>query len=111
MSWRDLVMTRGDSRTFDFSDVDDTDGMAFNLADATLTFTVGDLFTLTRDNGIVVDESSGSIEVEIEPENTEDATDWRHDYRYALEITLADGSVHTPRKGRLILTPDLDPVE
>ena len=111
MSWHDLVMTRGDSRTFDFSDVEDVDGMAFNLADATLNFTVGDLFTLTRDNGIVVDESSGSIEVEIEPENTEDAHDHRHEYRYELEITLADGSVHTPRRGLFILTPDLDAVE
>jgi hypothetical protein len=111
MSWRDLVMTRGDSRTFDFSDVDDVDGMAFNLAGATLNFTVADLFTLTRDAGVVVDESSGSIEVEIEPENTEDASDYRHDYRYSLEITLADGTVHTPRKGRFILTPDLDSVD
>jgi hypothetical protein len=111
VSWRDLVMTRGDSRTFDFSDVEDTDGMAFNLAGATLNFTVDGLFTLTRGAGIVVDESSGSIEVDIEPANTEDATDHRHDYRYELEITLADESVHTPRKGRLILTPDLDVVE
>lgn len=111
MIYRTLVMTRGDSRTFDFSDVEDADGVAFNLAGATLNFTVGGLFTLTRDNGIVVDESTGSIEVEIEPANTEDAHDHRHEYRYELEITLADESVHTPRKGLFILTPDLDAVE
>ena len=108
---QDLVMTRGDTRTFDFSDVDDADGVAFNLAGATLNFTVGGLFTLTRGAGITVDESTGSIEVEIAATDTAAASDYRREYRYELEITLADGSVHTPRKGLFILTPELDVVE
>jgi hypothetical protein len=108
MNQHQLTMTRGDSRTFDFSDLEDPDGVAYDLNDLTaISFTVDGLFTKTLDD-FDIDESAGDLMVDVEPADTEDAPDRRRAYRYELELTLADVGIRTVRRGLFVLVPDIE---
>lgn len=109
MNQNQIVMTRGDSRDLDFSDIVDPSGVAYDLTDVTaLTLTVGSgpLFTKVLAD-FTLDESAGDIAVTIDPADTEDAPDARMAYRYDLQVTLTDGTVNTARRGLFIVTPDV----
>ena len=107
MSWNDLVMTRGDTRTLTLT-LTDSDAVPFDLTGATLRFTVGDLLEKATGDGIVVaDPDSGVAVITINPADTEDASDWRRSYPYDIQVTFLDGTVITPILGRFVLRPDV----
>lgn len=106
---QDYTLIRGDSRELDLDLTDPMTGMAYNLAGATVVFTVDDsLFDVKGvGSGITVDESSGSVTVTLDPEDTEDAPDYRARYRYDVQVTTAGGDVTTPQMGWLTILPDV----
>jgi hypothetical protein len=108
MNQQQITITRGDSRTLDFSDVEDADGVAYDLNDVTaISFKVNGLFEKTLDD-FDIDESAGDLMVDVEPADTTDAPDQRHAYRYDLALTLTGDVVRTVRHGLFIVTPDID---
>ena len=113
MNQHQLTMTAGDTRTFDFSDIVDADGNAFNLAGATVRFIVEN----SLDKVCTLDESSGSIEVTLSKSDTDDLSlshhrhyGWSGRRRYAVRVTLADDSVVTARRGLFVVTPAVEDV-
>ena len=103
----DYTLIRGDTRTLDLDLTDPETGMAYDLSGATVILTVEDLFTKSLADGI--DESSGSVTVTIDPEDTEDAPDYRARYRYDVQVTTAAGAVTTPQRGTILVLPDVSP--
>jgi hypothetical protein len=101
--WTDLVMVRGDTRTFEVS-LAFADATLPNLAGADVDFHVASLFT----KDVTFDDSSGDAEVTIESDDTDGVTPGR--YRYDVQITTAAGDVLTPQRGHLTLLADVDPV-
>lgn len=102
-----IVVTRGDSREFNVTFTDSA-GDPYDLTDAGITFTVGNLITKTLGDGIAVsDPQTGVATITLEPEDTEGASDSRTSYPYDVEIVLADGRVKTPIRGRFIVVPDV----
>lgn len=102
MNQNEIVMTRGDDRDIDLSDLADR----FVISGATVRFTICDL--LTRE--ALIDESAGDIIVSLVPADTEDAPDRRSVYRYEVEAEEQAGEIHTLRRGRFVILPDLEPV-
>ena len=102
-----LVMVRGDTRTFDLSDLVDFDGLAYDWAGATVTFTVDGLFEKTRGAGIAIDESSETVTLTVSGDDTTGAPDHRRAYRYDVQVVLSDGTVETPRRGQFVVLPDV----
>lgn len=102
-----LVMVSGDSRTFDFSVTVGSGGEFDDLTGATVQFAVDGLFTKTNGDGVTVTALTGAIVATVVPADTEDV-DHRHAYRYDVQITEADGTVTTIRRGWFIVTPDVD---
>lgn len=104
----DLTMTRGDSREFSVT-VSDAAGDPYDLTDATISFTVDDLFDAkTVGAGITVTApETGVAVITIDPADTEDAPDRRTAYDYDVQIILADGRVKTPLRGLFIVLPDV----
>jgi hypothetical protein len=105
----DYTLIRGDSRELDLDLTDPMTQMAYNLAGAGVIFTVDDsLFDAkTVGDGITVDESSGSVTVTLDPEDTQNAPDYRARYRYDVQVTDSAGAVTTPQRGWLIVLPDV----
>ena len=105
----DYTLIRGDSRELDLDLTDPMTQMAYNLAGAGVIFTVDDsLFDAkTVGDGITVDESSGSVTVTLDPEDTVDAPDYRSRYRYDVQVTTAAGDVTTPQQGWITVLPDV----
>jgi hypothetical protein len=113
MNQHQLTMTRGDSRTFDFSDVTEPDGTAYDLNLVTgMVFRVDGLFQKTISD-FDIDESAGDILVDVSPGDTEDAGDhpYRRAYPYELEFTITGVGVRTVRAGLFVLKRDLAEVE
>jgi hypothetical protein len=107
MNQHQITVTRGDSRTLDFSDVEDSDGVAYDLNDVTgIIFRVDGLFRKTISD-FDIDESSGDITVDISAGDTEDAPDYRRAYRYELEFTITGVGIRTVRRGLFVVTPEL----
>lgn len=102
----DLVMVRGDSKTFDINLVY-ANASVPDLSGATVAFIVDGLFTKTDQDGITIDESSGEATVDIDPIDTESCPSWHVRYRYNVEVTQADGTVLTTQRGRLTVVPDV----
>jgi len=103
----ELVMTRGNDRTFDLIVDDDYDGDAFR-------FTVDGLFTKTGTVGS--DDGSGhaTASVTIAEEDTEDVGfPWygshRRFFRWELEVTHSS-DILTIRRGVLLVLADLEAV-
>lgn len=99
----DLTIIRGDSATFDLELVLG-DATVPNLAGATASFIVDDLFTKTD---VLIDESTGEASVDVDPEDTEGCPDIRATYNYNVQVTLADDSVLTLQRGLFIVIPDV----
>ena len=103
----DYTLIRGDTRTLDLDLIDPETQDAYDLNDATVVMTVEDLFDKSLDDGIIVDESSGSVTVTIASGDTEDAPDVRSSYRYDVQVTTAAGAVTTPQRGTILILPDV----
>ena len=105
----DYTLIRGDTREFDLDLTDPLTGAAYDFSGASIAFTVeDDLFgPKSVGDGITVDESSGSVTVTIDPDDTEDAPDYRMRYRYDVQVTTAAGDVTTPQRGMLTVLPDV----
>jgi hypothetical protein len=104
-----IVVMRGDSRVLERTLLEG--GIPMDLTSATITFTVDGLFSKTLDNGIeLVPPDSGTepgqVEITIEPEDTDGASDYRRAYRYDVEVTDT-GVVTTPLYGDFIVVPDV----
>ena len=100
-------MTRGDTRTLTLT-LTNAEGTPYDLTGATVRFTVGDLLEKVTGDGIVVaDPDSGVAVITVNPADTEDASDWRHDYPYDVQVIFGDGTVITPILGRFVLRPDV----
>ena len=107
MNQNQLVMTRGDTRTFTVT-MTDSAGDPYDLTDADVAFTVGDLFDKSVGDGIAVDDpESGVAVITVGPTDTESASDTRRAYHYDVQVTLSDGSVKTPLRGLFVVTPDV----
>jgi hypothetical protein len=107
MNQYQITVTRGDSRTLDFSDVVGPDGEAYDLNDVTgIIFRVDGLMRKTLSD-FDVDESSGNILLDISAGDTEDAGDYRRAYPYELEFTITDVGIRTVRKGLFVVTEEL----
>ena len=102
MNQNQLIITRGDDRTFSFIVDDDYEA-------ASGRFLVDDLFTKTVTVG--ADDGSGyaTVSVIIDSDDTEDCPDMRHPHRYELELTVG-GDVTTVRRGLLVVLPDIEAV-
>lgn len=100
-------MVRGDSNEYQLTLTDNL-GAEYDLTDALISFTVGDLFEKSLGEGITVaDPESGIATIAIDPADTEGAPDVRATYRYDVQVTLADGRVKTPVRGLFIVVPDV----
>ena len=107
MNQNQLTMMRGDSKTYTVT-ISDSAGDPYDLTGASVWFTVDDLFEKTLADGIAVTAPlTGVAVVTIDPEDTEDARDYRSSYRYDVQVKLADGTVKTPIRGLFVLTPDV----
>lgn len=103
----DLAMIRGDTNEFELT-LTDNAGDPFDLTDADITMTVGDLFTKTIGSGITVSAPlTGVASIVVGPEDTEGAPDVRVAYSYDVQVTLADGRIKTPVRGRFVVVPDV----
>jgi hypothetical protein len=104
--WAPVVMVRGDTRTFTIA-LTDADGVAIDLTDAAVAFSVSGAFTKTTGDGVVVsDPTSGIALVTVEPADT----DWmrgRSARRFDVQVTMSDGSIRTPISGRFVVLPDV----
>jgi len=104
-------MTRGDSRTLDFSDLADSEGIAYDLNDVTAAeFRVDGLFEKDLTD-FDLDASAGDFSLDILPADTEDSADERRAYRYDLQLTFTGGVITTVRKGLFIVVPDVEDVD
>jgi hypothetical protein len=104
-------MTRGDSRTLDFSDLADSEGLAYDLNTVTAAeFRVDGLFEKVLAD-FDIDASAGELFLDIFPADTEDSSDERRAYRYDLQLTFTGGNVKTVRRGQFIVVPDVEDVE
>ena len=111
MNQHQLTVTRGDSRTFDFSDLADATGLAYDFNVVTgMIFRVDGLFEKTISD-FDIDESAGEVFVDISPSDTEDAPDYRKAYRYEVELTITSVGVVTARTGLFVVKPDLADVD
>jgi len=107
MNQNQLTMTRGDTRTFTVTMTDDA-GDPYDLTDASVDFTVGDLFDKSVGDGITVaDPETGVAVITVDPDDTNGASDYRRAHRYDVQVTLADGTVKTPLRGLFVVTPDV----
>ena len=106
-----ITMTRGDSRTLDFSDLADGEGIAYDLNAVTAAeFRVDGLFEKALAD-FDLDPSAGELSLDIEPADTEDGPDERRAYRYDLQLTFMGGDVKTVRRGLFIVVPDVADVD
>jgi hypothetical protein len=105
-------MTRGDSRTFDFSDLADATGLAYDFNVVTgIIFRVDGLFEKTIGD-FDIDESAGEVFVDVSPSDTESCcTDHREVYDYEVELTMTGIGVVTARTGLFVVKPDLADVD
>jgi hypothetical protein len=111
MNQHQLTMTRGDSRTFDFSDLADATGLAYDFNVVTgIIFRVDGLFEKTISD-FDIDESAGEVFVDVSPSDTEDAPDYRKAYPYEIELTMTGIGVVTARQGLFVVKPDLAAVD
>lgn len=105
----DLTVVRGDTSNFQIT-ITDSNGLAYDLTDASIWFTVDGLLEKTIGDGITVSTpASGVADVEISAGDTDAAPDRRTAYPYDVQVTLADGSVKTPVRGLFIVLPDVAP--
>lgn len=112
----DYKMTRGDSRTI-ITPLADAAGDPIDLTGCTVWFTAKALYTdadasatfqkSTADGITVVDEDTGVIQVDIDPEDTEDLDGVRTRLVYDIQVKDATGKVSTPQSGKLIVYPDV----
>lgn len=106
-----ITMTRGDSRTLDFSDLADSEGIAYDLNAITAAeFRVDGLFEKDLDD-FDLDASAGDLTLDIFPADTQDSSDERRAYRYDLQLTFTGGVVTTVRKGLFVVVPDVEEVD
>jgi hypothetical protein len=111
MNQHQLTTTRGDSRTYDFSDLADPTGLAYDLNDVTgIVFRVDGLFEKTISD-FDIDASAGEVFVDVSPGDTEDAPDYRKAYPYEVELTITGIGVVTARRGLFVVNPDLAAVD
>lgn len=108
---QNLVMVRGDDKTLTLTVRHGAEGTVYDLTDAAVTFTVDGLnISKTIGNGITVETpTSGVAVIEIDPADTAAAPDGRGEYNFDVQLVLADGSVKTPIRGKLIVLPDVTP--
>lgn len=107
MNQNQIVHVRGDSGTFEVT-LTDSAGDPLDLTGASVDFTVGDLIEKSLGDGVAVATPvSGVAVITLDPEDTEDASDYRRAYRYDVQVTLADGTVRTPIRGLFVLVPDV----
>jgi hypothetical protein len=98
----DYTVIRGDTQTLAL-DLVLADATLPDLAGATVTFIVDNLFTRTVTD---VDESSGEATLTLTSEDTEGSSDVRVAYRYNVQVVNGD-AVTTPQRGLFIVLPDL----
>jgi hypothetical protein len=111
MNQHQLTVTRGDSRTFDFSDLADATGLAYDFNVVTgIIFRVDGLFEKTISD-FDIDESAGEVFVDISPGDTDGAPDYRKAYAYEIELTMTGIGVVTVRQGLFVVKPDLAAVD
>lgn len=103
MSRQDFTVIRGDTPTLPLELVY-SDGTAPDLVDATITFTVYNLFSRTVTDP---DLSSGEAELVLNVEDTEDAPNWRTAYKYDCQVAQDDGVIATLMRGLFIVEPDV----
>lgn len=106
---KNYTMTRGDTKVIE--EVLNLDGLPLDLLTAAITFTVGDLFSKTVDNGIeLVPPDSGTdvgeVTITIDPADTVDCPDYRTVYHYDVQV-VDDGVVSTPLYGELTVLADV----
>lgn len=104
-----IVITRGDTKFIERTLLEG--GLPMTLTGTTITFTVERLFTKTIDAGIeLVPPDSGTepgeIVITVDPEDTQDAPDYRAVYRYDVQVDDG-GVVTTPLLGDFIVIPDV----
>jgi hypothetical protein len=105
-----LDMIRGDSKTFYFAlNTDLTDAVGVWMT-AKASYADGDpgVFQKTLADGIsVIDETSGTISVELDPGDTSDLDGRTMRLVYDVQVEDVDNKVSTVRRGRLIVRPDV----
>jgi hypothetical protein len=112
----DYKMTRGDSKTI-ITPLADAAGDPIDLTDCTVWFTAKAAYTdtdeaatfqkSTADGITVIDEDTGVIQVDIEPEDTEDLDGVRTRLLYDIQVKDGDGKVSTAQSGKLVVYPDV----
>jgi hypothetical protein len=110
-----LQMIRGDSKTFAFM-LTDADGDPIDLTIASVTMTAKSVYTdadgaavfqkTVGDGVTVIDDTGGTITVDVEPEDTSDLSGVKH--RLYFDVQVQTGTtVRTPVRGRLLVEPDV----
>jgi hypothetical protein len=105
-----LEMTRGDSKTFVFAlNVNLTDAVGIWMtAKALLADADPGVFQKTDGAGItVIDEPSGTIQVDLDPGDTEDLAAVTNRLFYDIQVEDVNNKVSTQQSGRLIVRPDV----
>jgi len=112
----DYKLTRGDSKTI-ITPLADAAGDPIDLTGATVWFTAKEDFTDTDDaatfqkstaDGItVIDEDTGVIQVDIEPEDTADLDGVRTRLFYDIQVKDAADRISTPQSGKIVVYPDV----
>jgi hypothetical protein len=105
-----LEMTRGDSKTFLFAlGVDLTGAVGIWMtAKSALADADPGVFQKTDLAGItVIDEASGSIQIDVDPADTEDLEAVTNRLFYDIQVEDVNNKVSTRQSGRLIVRPDV----
>jgi len=105
-----LDMTRGDSKTFYFAlDTDLTDAVGvWMTAKSALADADPGVFQKTIGDGVtVIDEPSGTIQVDLEPTDTSALEAKTNRLFYDVQVEDVDNKVTTHLSGRLIVRADV----
>ena len=106
-----LEMTRGDSKSFLFAlDMDLTGavGIWMTAKSALADIDADAVFQKTISDGVtVIDDEAGTIQVDVEPDDTIDLDATRQRLFYDVQVEDVNNKVRTIRSGRLVVKPDV----
>ena len=105
-----LEMFRGDSASFFFVlDLDLTDAVGVTMTAKSLMADADPgVFQKTVSDGVtVIDEPTGTIQIDLEPGDTDGLSAVRSRLFYDIQVEDVDSKVTTVRSGRLLVKPDV----